>query len=116
MPGPTDNTEHARRAAADVMRRPEQALTVHAEQLGVDPSSSSPARATASSLVSTCSAPCCRCCRGSGRHPDSPTVLSIVIGVVAAAAVGALIGHLAERSIARSILRPSSSSCSAPAP
>ena len=45
--------EHARRAAADVMRRPEEALAVHARaELGVDPDSlASPWRAAASSLV-----------------------------------------------------------------
>ena len=100
--------EHARRAAADVMRRPEEALAVHARaELGVDPDSlPSPWRAAASSLV---------CFLFGALLPvlpwlasasgTAPTVTSVVIGVVAAAAVGALIGRFADRSIARSIVR-----------
>jgi vacuolar iron transporter family protein len=100
--------EHARRAAADVMRRPDEALAVHARaELGVDPGSlASPARAAASSLV---------CFLFGALLPvvpwlwsasgTAPTVMSVVIGVVAAAAVGALIGRLADRSIIRSIIR-----------
>jgi VIT1/CCC1 family predicted Fe2+/Mn2+ transporter len=100
--------EHARRAAADVMRRPEEALAVHARaELGVDPGRlASPARAAASSLV---------CFLFGALLPvvpwlwsatgTAPTVASIVIGVIAAAAVGALIGRLAARSVPRSIVR-----------
>jgi VIT1/CCC1 family predicted Fe2+/Mn2+ transporter len=100
--------EHARRAAADVMRRPEEALAVHARaELGVDPGRlASPLRAASSSLV---------CFLFGALLPvlpwlwsatgTAPTVASIVIGVVAAAAVGALIGRLAGRSIPRSIVR-----------
>lgn len=100
--------EHAQRAAADVMRRPEEALAVHARaELGVDPGSlASPTRAALSSLV---------CFLFGALLPvmpwlwsasgTAPTVASIVIGVLAATAVGALIGRLADRSVARSIIR-----------
>ena len=100
--------EHARRAAADVMRRPEAALAVHTRaELGVDPGNlASPARAALSSLV---------CFLFGALLPvvpwlwsasgTAPTVASVVIGVVAAAAVGAVIGRLAERSVLRSIVR-----------
>ena len=101
--------EHARRAAADVMRRPDEALAVHARaELGVDPDS------LASPLACGCLVagvlPVRRPAAGAavavrrrrGRRRRSP---SVVIGVVAAAAVGALIGRLADRSIARSIVR-----------
>jgi VIT1/CCC1 family predicted Fe2+/Mn2+ transporter len=100
--------EQAERAAADVMRRPEEALVVHArEELGVDPQSlMSPWRAAALSLV---------CFLFGAVLPLIPwlisaegtaaTAASIVIGVIAAAVVGAAIGRSAERSVVRSALR-----------
>jgi VIT1/CCC1 family predicted Fe2+/Mn2+ transporter len=100
--------ERAQRAAADVMRRPDEALVVHArEELGVDPSAlASPWRAAALSLV---------CFLFGAVLPllpwllsaegTAPTVASVLIGVVAAAAVGAVIGRSAERSMPRSALR-----------
>ena len=100
--------ERAQRAAADVMRRPDEALAVHArEELGVDPGAlASPWRAAALSLVCFLFGavlpliPWLLAAEGT-----APTVASVVIGVVAAAAVGALIGRSAERSIPRSALR-----------
>ena len=58
--------EHARRAAADVMRRPEEALAVHARaELGVDPEPGLAVRVRQRRRwCASCSAPCCRSCRG----------------------------------------------------
>jgi len=100
--------ERARLAAADVMRRPDDALAVHARtELGVDPDRlASPAVAAGSSLI---------CFLFGALLPVlpwlfdvtgmAPTIASIVIAVIAAAAVGAIIGRSAARSIARSVLR-----------
>ena len=100
--------EHARRAAADVMRRPAEALAVHARaELGVDPDNlPSPWRAAVSSLVCFLFGALLPVLPWlSSASGTAPTVASIVIGVVAAAAVGALIGRFADRSIARTIVR-----------
>ncbi len=101
----------ARRAAADVMRTPDEALAVHArEELGVDPDAlSSPWRAAALSLVCflfgaflplipwlTVS---------EGAADDSRTIASVVIGVLTAAAVGVIIGRSTERSVVRAVVR-----------
>lgn len=100
--------EHARRAAADVMRQPTEALAVHARaELGVDPANlASPAQAALSSLV---------CFLFGALLPvlpwltsasgTAPTAASVLIAVVAAAVVGALIGRFAERSVPLSMLR-----------
>jgi len=100
--------ERARLAAADVMRRPDDALAVHARtELGVDPDRlASPAVAAGSSLI---------CFLFGALLPVlpwlfdvtgmAPTIASIVIAVIAAAAVGAIIGRSAARSIPRSVLR-----------
>ena len=95
-------------AAADVMREPEAALVVHVrEELGVDPNElGSPWTAAGLSLV---------CFLVGALLPvipwlgdgggDSAKVASIVIGVVAAALVGAAIGKFAERRIVWSAVR-----------
>ncbi|MGI9053800.1 MAG: VIT1/CCC1 transporter family protein [Ilumatobacteraceae bacterium] len=100
--------DRARLAAADVMRRPAEALAVHARaELGVDPGKlASPMTAAVSSLV---------CFLFGALLPvvpwlfdvsgTAPTVLSMVIAVLAAAGVGALIGRSASRSVARGALR-----------
>ena len=100
--------EQARAAAADVMRRPEEALAVHArEELGIDPGMlASPWQAGALSFV---------CFLFGALLPvvpwfvdaegTAPKVASLVIGALAAAVVGAIIGRLAERSVARSMVR-----------
>ncbi len=102
------DADRARLAAADVMRSPAEALTVHARaELGVDPDRlPSPAVAAGSSLV---------CFLFGALLPvvpwlfpvsgTAPTVLSIVIAVLAAAAVGAIIGRSAARPIPRSVAR-----------
>jgi vacuolar iron transporter family protein len=100
--------ERARLAAADVMRKPDDALAVHARtELGVDPERlASPAVAAGSSLI---------CFLFGALLPvlpwlfdvtgTAPTIASVVIAVIAAAGVGAIIGRSAARSIARSVLR-----------
>jgi VIT1/CCC1 family predicted Fe2+/Mn2+ transporter len=100
--------EQARAAAADVMRRPEEALAVHArEELGIDPGTlASPWQAGALSFV---------CFLFGALLPvvpwfldaegTAPKVASLVIGALAAAVVGAILGRLAERSVARSVVR-----------
>ncbi|MGI9029923.1 MAG: VIT1/CCC1 transporter family protein [Ilumatobacteraceae bacterium] len=100
--------ERARLAAADVMRLPAEALAVHARaELGVDPGRlPSPFTAALSSLVSFLFGallpvvPWLFDVSGT-----APTVLSLVIGTVAAGVVGAIIGRYAARSVARSTLR-----------
>jgi VIT1/CCC1 family predicted Fe2+/Mn2+ transporter len=86
-------------AAADVMRVPEAALSVHArEELGVDPDAlSSPWSAAGLSLICFLVGallPVIPWFAGSGNAAE---VASIVIGVVAAAFVGFAIGTFAER-------------------
>ena len=99
--------EHAREAAAAVMRSPEVALSVHARhELGIDPDElPSPYWAAGLSLV---------CFPFGALVPIIPffvssgtraIVAALVIGVIMAAAVGALVGHLAERPLPRSMAR-----------
>jgi VIT1/CCC1 family predicted Fe2+/Mn2+ transporter len=88
-------------AAADVMREPETALAVHArEELGVDPDElSSPWSAAGLSLVCFLVGailPVIPWFIGSG---TAAVLTSVIIGVVAAAVVGLLIGKFAERRI-----------------
>ncbi len=97
----------ARTAAAEVMREPERALDVHArEELGVDPTDlPSPVAAAGVSLL---------CFLFGAFLPLIPWLIdgvewaglvSLAIGVLAAAVVGALIGRFSDRSIARSVAR-----------
>lgn len=91
----------ARAAAAEVMAEPEAALVVHArEELGVDPTDlASPWRAAALSLVCFlvgALAPVVPWLIGTGH---AATLTSVAIGVIAAAAVGGTIAHLAERPV-----------------
>jgi vacuolar iron transporter family protein len=100
--------DDAQRAARDVMRRPDVALTVHARaELGIDPGKlASPTRAAISSILAFLVGallpviPWLFSFSG-----DGPVIASVVIGVVAAGFVGAGIGRLAGRSIPRSALR-----------
>ena len=94
-------------AANDVMREPEAALTVHArEELGVDPNElASPWSAAGLSLICFLVGallPVIPWFTGSG---DGAKVASVLIGVVAAAGVGLLIGKFAERRLAWSSVR-----------
>ncbi|MBA3399590.1 MAG: VIT1/CCC1 transporter family protein [Acidimicrobiia bacterium] len=98
----------AQSAAEQVMREPERALVVHArEEFGVDPYDlPSPWRAAVLSLV---------CFLVGALAPvvpwffdvsgTAPKVTSLVIGAVAAAVVGALLGRLSERPLAPAMIR-----------
>ncbi len=94
-------------AATDVMREPEAALAVHVrEELGVDPNElGSPWSAAGLSLVCFLVGallPVIPWIAGSG---NGAKVASIIIGIIAAAAVGLLIGKFAERRMAWSAVR-----------
>lgn len=99
--------ERAAAAAADVMRDPDTALTVHVrEELGVDPGVL-PSALYAALLSLVCFIfgallPVVPWYIGSG---FGASVASVGIGVVSAAFVGAFIGRYAERSIVKSSLR-----------
>jgi VIT1/CCC1 family predicted Fe2+/Mn2+ transporter len=100
--------DDAQRAARDVMRHPDVALAVHARaELGVDPDRlASPWRAASFSIVAFVLGALLPVIPW--LFPTSgtaPTVASVLIGVVAAAFVGAGIGRLASRSVVRSALR-----------
>ena len=100
--------EHARRAAADVMRRPEDALAVHARaELGIDPAKlPSPLRAAVSSIVAFMFGALLPVVPWiGGATGTAPGVMSVVIGVVAAAIVGAAIGRFGARPVAWTSLR-----------
>lgn len=99
--------ERAAAAAAEVMRAPEVALTVHArEELGIDPRDlPSPPAAAGLSLV---------CFLIGAVLPVIPWMIgdgsaaawaSLVIGVVTAAVVGALVGKFAERPVVAAVAR-----------
>ena len=97
----------ARQAAADVMRDTEAALSVHArEEFGIDPDElPSPAQAAALSFlcfVVGALLPVIPWFTGAG---GAATVLSLVIGTAAAAALGWSIGQFAERNRVKSATR-----------
>lgn len=101
------STDTARTAAEEVMRRPERAIGVHArEELGVDPGDlPSPLAAAAVSIVCFLFGAFLPLLPWLGDGLSSAAIVSLSIGVVAAAGVGALIGRFSERSIARSMIR-----------
>jgi VIT1/CCC1 family predicted Fe2+/Mn2+ transporter len=94
-------------AAADVMRVPEAALAVHArEELGVDPNElGSPWSAAGLSLVCFLVGALLPVIPWFGGSGNSAKAASILIGVVAAAIVGLMIGKFAERRLAWSAIR-----------
>jgi VIT1/CCC1 family predicted Fe2+/Mn2+ transporter len=99
--------ERAAAAAADVMRRPDAALAVHTrEELGVDPGVLPSAwKAAVLSLVCFIFGallPVIPWYVGSG---NGAKAASVIIGVVAAALVGAVIGRSAEKKVWWSSLR-----------
>ena len=98
---------NARRAALDVMAVPEAALLVHTrEELGLDPNElASPWRAAAISLVCFIVGAMLPVIPWFVAEGTAATVASVVIGAVAAAVVGGLIGHLAERPWPRTAVR-----------
>ena len=100
--------DDAARVAADVMREPETALVVHARaELGVDPRKlASPLHAAISSMLAFLFGALLPVLPWLfGDQGRVPTFLSVGIGVVTAAFVGAFIGRLAARSPWRSALR-----------
>ncbi len=98
----------ARSAAEDVMTSPEIALRVHTrEEMGIDPHDLPSAfQAAAISFVCFMFGALLPVIPWfTGASGFAPAAVSVAIGVVAAAFVGAAIGRFAERSIATSILR-----------
>jgi VIT1/CCC1 family predicted Fe2+/Mn2+ transporter len=97
----------ARTAAEDVMRTPESALVVHArEELGVDPDDlGSPWSAAGLSLICFLVGAILPVIPWFAGHGNGAKVASVLIGVVAAAIVGVLIGKFAERRIVWSATR-----------
>ncbi|MBG7603696.1 MAG: VIT1/CCC1 transporter family protein [Actinobacteria bacterium] len=100
--------ETARAAAEDVMSQPETALVVHArEEMGIDPSNPPSAfKAAAISLLCFLFGAMLPVIPWFGDVSGyAPAAISVAIGVVAAAFVGAALGVFAERSIPKSIFR-----------
>jgi vacuolar iron transporter family protein len=98
----------ARAAAEDVMTSPEMALRVHTrEEMGIDPHELPSAfRAAAISFVCFMFGALLPVIPWfTGASGFAPAAVSVAIGVVAAAFVGAAIGQFAERSIPKSIVR-----------
>ena len=98
----------ARAAAEDVMTSPEKALRVHTrEEMGIDPYDlPSSFRAAAISFVCFMFGALLPVIPWfTGASGFAPAAVSVAIGVVAAAFVGAAIGRFAERSIPKSIVR-----------
>ena len=98
----------ARSAAEDVMAQPETALVVHArEEMGIDPSDPPSAfKAAAISLLCFLFGAMLPVIPWFGDVSGiAPAAISVTIGVIAAAFVGAAIGVFAERSIPKSIIR-----------
>lgn len=99
--------EHAERVAAELMSDPEVALEIHArEELGVDPNQlGSPVSAALSSFSAFALGafvPLIPWLLGGG---DGAMWASAVLGVTAAAVVGAVLARLTERSVLRTVAR-----------
>jgi VIT1/CCC1 family predicted Fe2+/Mn2+ transporter len=100
--------EQARLAAADVMRRPDDALIVHArEELGVDPTGlASPVKTAVLSFLCFAVGALAPVVPWFGSASGTaPTLVSIGIAVIVAGVVGGLIASFAERPMATSIAR-----------
>ena len=99
--------DQARDLAGAVMEDPEVALEVHArEELGVDPDSvGDPVGAASSSFVAFCIGAVLPLLPWFFAEGDSAIIASVVIGLVAAAAVGATLAHFTERSKIRTAVR-----------
>jgi VIT1/CCC1 family predicted Fe2+/Mn2+ transporter len=100
--------ETARAAAEEVMRDPAEAVGVHArEEMGIDPEDLPPAlRAAVVSFACFLFGALLPVIPWfAGASGTAPAVVSLSIGIVTAAVVGAVIGRLAERPIALSVLR-----------
>jgi len=99
--------EQAASAAAEVMRRPDIALVVHArEEFGIDPDDlPSPTSAAAVSLVCFLFGAFLPLIPWFFDEGASAAVASLLIGLAAAAVVGGLVGRFAERSIPAAVAR-----------
>ena len=99
--------EHADRVAAELMSDPEVALEIHArEELGVDPNQlGNPVSAAVSSFSAFALGafvPLIPWLLGGG---DGAVWASAILGVTAAAVVGAVLARLTERSVLRTVAR-----------
>jgi VIT1/CCC1 family predicted Fe2+/Mn2+ transporter len=99
--------DRARAMAEDIMRDPDAALEAHArEELGVDPNAlGSPVQAAGSSLASFAVGallPLLPWFFGTG---DAAVVASVVVGALAAVAIGLALARFTDRSPARSAAR-----------
>lgn len=99
--------EHAERVAAELMSDPEVALEIHArEELGVDPNQlGNPVSAAVSSFSAFALGafvPLIPWLLGGG---DGAVWASAILGVTAAAVVGAVLARLTERSVLRTVAR-----------
>ncbi len=99
--------EQAASAAAEVMRRPDIALVVHArEEFGIDPDDlPSPTSAAAVSLLCFLFGAFLPLIPWFFDEGTSAAVASLLIGLAAAAVVGGLVGRFAERSIPAAVAR-----------
>src|SRR4051812_22971935 len=99
--------QRARAVAADIMRSPDTALSVHArEELGIDPDSlASPWRTAVSSFIAFCIGALLPVLPWFFASGAPAALASIALGMVAAAIVGALIGRFAERSVVFTAVR-----------
>lgn len=99
--------EQARELAGAVMSDPEVALEVHArEELGVDPESvGDPVAAAGSSFVAFCIGAILPLIPWFFAEGDGAIITSVLIGLVAAAVVGATLAHFTERSKTRTAIR-----------
>ncbi len=99
--------EQARDLAGAVMEDPEVALEVHArEELGVDPDSvGDPVAAASSSFVAFAIGAILPLIPWFFAEGNGAIVASVVIGLIAAAAVGATLAHFTERSKTRTAAR-----------
>jgi len=97
----------AQLVAQDVMADPERALQAHArEELGIDPDSlGSPVRAAASSFGAFTLGAIVPLVPWLFTHGDGAVVASVVLGALAALAVGFALARFTGRSAARSALR-----------
>ncbi|MEZ5219780.1 MAG: VIT1/CCC1 transporter family protein [Ilumatobacteraceae bacterium] len=97
----------AQEVAEDIMKRPEEALLVHArEELGVDPDDlASPLMTAVFSFLAFAAGAILPVIPWFFAQGMSAAVASVVLGVIAAALVGSFIGRLAERHVAKAAAR-----------
>ncbi len=101
------DVEHAERVARDLMSDPEVALEIHArEELGVDPHNlGSPMQAAVSSFLAFVLGAFVPLVPWLGGGGMEAVWASAILGVAAAAVVGALLARLTERSMLRTVVR-----------